>query len=83
MVKTTIREQACRGCQMCIEICPLDVFVFDEASFVAKVDKPSNCIACLSCNYRCPSGAIEQSDYHQVKNFYHDVDFSRQLEKFL
>ncbi len=83
MVKITVNEKACRGCQMCVDVCPLDVFAFDEQAFVAKVDKPENCFACLSCNYRCPSGAIGQSDYPVAKNFYHDLAFSRQLEKFL
>ena len=82
-VKTEIREKACRGCEICVDICPLEVFTFDNEKQVAVVTKPDNCIACLSCNYGCPSGAIVQSGYHVVKNFYRDMEFSRRLERFL
>jgi NAD-dependent dihydropyrimidine dehydrogenase PreA subunit len=83
MVQIEIHEQACRGCQMCKEICPTEVFSFDEEKGKVRVKEMEDCIACLSCAYICPSGAIKHSDYHGVKNFYRDLDFCRRMGKFL
>jgi Fe-S-cluster-containing hydrogenase component 2 len=47
------------------------------------VNRIEDCIACLSCAYLCPSGALTHSDYPVVKNFYRDIDFSRRMEHFL
>ena len=83
MVRIDIREQACRGCKICIDLCPTDVFAFDEGTKKATVKTVEDCIACSSCAYQCPSGAITHHDYHVVKNFYRDLDFSRRVERFL
>ncbi len=83
MLEMEIREDACRGCQMCVDICPTDVFDFDQNNFKAQLSKKDDCIACLSCTYLCPSDAIKHSNYHPVKNFYRDMEFSRRTEAFL
>lgn len=83
MVQITVDQDACRGCEMCVEICPVDVYTFDDSKAKAVVSIPENCIACLSCMYVCPSEAIEMQDYHVVKNFYRDIEFSRRMERFL
>jgi NAD-dependent dihydropyrimidine dehydrogenase PreA subunit len=78
-----IRDQACRGCRMCVEVCPTKVFDFSEADARATVREVLDCIACLSCAYLCPSGALTHTDYPVVKNFYRDTEFSRRMERFL
>lgn len=83
MVEIEIRESACRGCQMCVEICPTDVFVFEQETAQAKVAIIEDCIGCLSCAFVCPTNAITHSNYHIVKNFYRDLDFCRRMEKYL
>lgn len=83
MIQVKIEEKACRGCQQCVDICPTEVFRYEENERKAQVAEESNCIGCLSCTYLCPSTAISQSSYHTVKNFYRDVTFSRRMEKFL
>ena len=83
MVDMAIREEACRGCQMCKDVCPTEVIKFDDRAMKASVDNPADCIACLSCTYLCPSAAITHDDYHEVKNFYRDLDFSLRFERFL
>jgi ferredoxin len=82
-VKITIHDKACRGCQMCLDICPTKVFVFDEKSSRAVIQEAEDCIACLSCAYLCPSKAITHSDYHVVRNFYRDLNFMDRMQKFL
>lgn len=78
-----IRELACRGCRMCVDICPTKVLTFDEETCLAKVGTVEDCISCLSCAYLCPSGAIHQDDFPRVKNFYRDLEFCGRMEKFL
>jgi len=83
MLEMTIHEKACRGCRMCLDVCPTDCFVFEEETQKAVVDNVENCIACLSCAYICPAAAITHSGHHIVANFYRNISFSRRMEKFL
>jgi NAD-dependent dihydropyrimidine dehydrogenase PreA subunit len=83
MVQITIHDKACRGCRECVDICPTKVFEFDEQTRESKVVLADDCIACLSCAYVCPAGAITHSDYHVVKNFYRDHIFCETMEKYL
>jgi Fe-S-cluster-containing hydrogenase component 2 len=83
MVHIEIREEACRGCEMCVDVCPTKVLACDAARAVARVQTAEDCIACLSCTTLCPSGAIRQSGYYEVKNFYRDLEFSQRMGRFL
>jgi NAD-dependent dihydropyrimidine dehydrogenase PreA subunit len=83
MLEMTIHEKGCRGCRMCLDVCPTDCFIFDEEKQKAVVDEVANCIACLSCAYICPSQAISHANIPVVKNFYRNLIFSRRMEKFL
>ena len=83
MLQMIIDEKACRGCRLCMDICPTDCFSFDEETRKSVVARLGNCIACMSCDYLCPSGAISHRNHHVVKNFYRNIHFSQRLEKFL
>ncbi|MBN2343997.1 MAG: 4Fe-4S dicluster domain-containing protein [Deltaproteobacteria bacterium] len=83
MAEVLIKKEACRGCQICVEVCPTEVLAFDEAEQKAVVKNATDCIACLSCTYICPSTAISQQDFHSVKNFYRDLDFSVKAKRYL
>jgi ferredoxin len=83
MVTMQIHKAACRGCQMCVDICPTKVLDFDTQQEVAIVVREQDCIACLSCKYLCPSNAIVHDNYHRVKNFYRDKEYCERMEKFL
>ncbi|MFH1028725.1 MAG: 4Fe-4S binding protein [Pseudomonadota bacterium] len=82
-LEISVHEQACRGCQMCVDVCPTKVFEFDDEKRLCVVKHEDDCIACLSCAYICPSGAITHSGYHVVKNFYRDLAFCNKMEKFI
>ncbi len=82
-VRIDIREESCRGCGMCVDVCPTAVLVLDEPARKAKVKTAEDCIACLSCAYLCPSATIRHADHHVVKNFYRDLDFVRVTERYL
>lgn len=83
MIGVQIRELACRGCRMCVDICPTGVFEFDEAEMKAVVTQEEDCIGCLTCAFDCPSGAITHDDVPLVKNFYRDLAFQARMERFL
>jgi len=83
MVEISIKKEACRGCQICSEICPTDVLEYNAAEQKVFVKNAENCIACLSCTYICPSTAISQQNFHSVKNFYRDLDFSVKAKRYL
>ncbi|HBG05951.1 MAG: ferredoxin [Geobacteraceae bacterium GWC2_58_44] len=82
-LEITIHEQSCRGCELCVDICPTKVFELDKEKLLCTVKHSEDCIACLSCAYICPSGAISHRDFHLVKNFYRDQAFCEKMEKFL
>lgn len=83
MLEMIIHDKACRGCRLCLDVCPTDCFSYDEEKQKAEVAVVENCIACLSCAFICPSGAITHKDHHVVKNFYRNIEFSRRMGKFL
>lgn len=82
-LEISVHEQSCRGCELCIDICPTKVFELDEENRLCVVKHVDDCIACLSCAYICPSNAITHTDYHAVKNFYRDAEFCQRMGKFL
>jgi len=82
-LEITVHKNACRGCEMCIDICPTHVFALDPETRIAVVEYAQDCIACLSCAYICPPNAITHTHYHAVKNFYRDAQFCERMGKFL
>lgn len=83
MVTIEIHETACRGCRMCVDICPTHVFEFDESERKARPVLVQDCISCLSCGFLCPSGAIRHQDVKPVRNFYRDMKFAEKMGRFL
>ena len=82
-VGIAIHERACRGCELCVDICPTKVFRFNQEKRLCEVDHAEDCVACLSCGYICPSHAITHSGHHLVKNFYRDSEFCSRVGRFL
>ena len=58
MPKPTISEK-CTNCGMCIEICPVDVFVKGKSKAEVKND---SCIGCHACEAQCPEECIKVED---------------------
>lgn len=61
--KVRINETLCKGCSICVEFCPKDVFeesaqVGARGYFVPVVAKPQDCSACMLCEHLCPELAI-------------------------
>ena len=84
MLEMEIRENACRGCQFCVDICPTEAIVYNPETQKVSIRSVEDCIECLSCAFICPSGgAIVHKGHHVVKNFYRNLYFSQRMEKFL
>jgi 2-oxoglutarate ferredoxin oxidoreductase subunit delta len=61
--KIIIDTERCKGCALCVVVCPKNVIVVSEKSnsigyFPAKVNN-SDCIGCASCAIICPDAIIE------------------------
>jgi 2-oxoglutarate ferredoxin oxidoreductase subunit delta len=54
----------CKGCELCIQACPLDLLELDPLSMNAKgyqpmrIHTPEKCIACANCALMCPDVVI-------------------------
>lgn len=83
MVNIAIDEPSCRGCEMCVDVCPTKVFDFDAARRTPRVREAEDCIACLTCAYLCPSQAIVHTGHPVVRNFYRDLEFVARMERFV
>ncbi len=61
--KIELRQDWCKGCYLCIEICPIDGIFgrSDEIStrgFQNVTVEPANCTGCMLCELLCPDLAI-------------------------
>ena len=83
MAKVTIEEKGCRGCTLCVDVCPVEVFKLDSAGTLAQVVAQENCIGCLSCFYACPSQCITVSEYTQLQPLHRIEENVAFVERFL
>lgn len=61
----TFKEDKCKGCGLCIEVCPKKIISFADKLNVkgyhpatVTEDKMAKCIACTSCGRICPDCVI-------------------------
>ena len=58
-----VNENLCKGCDICVEFCPKEVFeasaeVGPRGYFVPVAVRPQDCSACMLCEHLCPELAI-------------------------
>ncbi len=64
MAKVTIRENTCKGCGLCVGVCPKQVLAIDRNKINEKGHCPASpvnpeaCIGCAFCATICPDCAI-------------------------
>lgn len=62
-IRIAINADWCKGCTICVSVCPRDVLAIDPAewtgSFSVIIAKPERCTACRNCELLCPDLAIE------------------------
>jgi len=62
--KIIIRADRCKGCELCISVCPKKILKIDEVHINTRGYHPACmmnqeiCIACASCAVMCPDGCI-------------------------
>lgn len=62
--KVVIKKDRCKGCELCISVCPKNILAIDDTEVNANgyhavsVVNEDECIACASCGLMCPDGAI-------------------------
>ena len=83
MPTVTIEDKGCRGCTLCTDICPVDVFELDQKQDLAQVVHSDDCIGCLSCTYLCPSECISVADVQLIHPFHRSDQNGAFVEKFL
>ena len=65
MEKITINQDKCKGCGLCVEICPRKVLQLDKLKVNPKGYNPASCtdedqcISCAFCATICPDVVIE------------------------
>jgi len=74
MIKIIIDEDACVGCELCVDECPTDVFEFNEEKKIPEIVREKECFGCLSCSEICPAAAITHEDIIYSENYYHDEE---------
>jgi 2-oxoglutarate ferredoxin oxidoreductase subunit delta len=57
MMKLKTNVKNCKGCGICIELCPKKVLDLDELGKI-NVAREADCIKCGQCELRCPDYAI-------------------------
>ena len=65
MAKVTFREDRCKGCGLCVEVCPKKIVQMATDRINAKgfhpatVEEQDKCIGCAFCATMCPDVVIE------------------------
>jgi NAD-dependent dihydropyrimidine dehydrogenase PreA subunit len=83
MVEINIEQNACRGCELCVDECPTKVFDYDAENSIPVIARKDDCVECLSCYYLCPSTAVNLEGIEISKELYRDLTVREKMEKFL
>lgn len=65
MPKVTFQEELCKGCELCITVCPKKIIVIaidrmnSKGYRPATVHETEKCIGCAFCARMCPDSVIE------------------------
>ncbi len=53
------------GCNVCVDVCPLDVIRMEPATNKAYIKYLRDCQSCFLCEVECPEDAIEVVAVHE------------------
>jgi 2-oxoglutarate ferredoxin oxidoreductase subunit alpha len=65
--RISINEDWCKGCHICVQVCPRDVLEVDQEAYLrgfhpVRVARPEDCTVCQQCELLCPDLAITVQD---------------------
>ena len=71
MPRITVNNEWCKGCHICVEVCPRHVLEVDVDAFLhgfhpVRVVRPEECTACRQCELLCPDLAIAVEDAEEA-----------------
>jgi 2-oxoglutarate ferredoxin oxidoreductase subunit delta len=60
-VTIAVNESLCKGCEICVNECPTDVFEMsgEGSSAIPVPERPDDCVDCGKCELLCPDFALE------------------------
>ncbi len=64
MAKVTFKEERCKGCGLCVSVCPKKILQLSKEKLNSKGYRPAeitrqeDCIACVFCATMCPDVVI-------------------------
>ena len=63
MARITVDKACCKGCDICLSVCPNKIFVRSKkrnnyGSNMPEVTNAEACVVCRICERLCPDGAI-------------------------
>jgi NAD-dependent dihydropyrimidine dehydrogenase PreA subunit len=53
-----VDNEKCKGCKRCYDVCPLDVYSWDESAGRPVVAYEEECQMCFVCQEECPADAV-------------------------
>ena len=65
MAKLTFKTDYCKGCGLCVDVCPKDVLrlapdkINKKGHHPDEAAKPDQCVGCGSCAIMCPDSIIK------------------------
>lgn len=64
MPKVEFERERCKGCELCVSVCPTKIVLMDEkinkkGYRVATVNEMDKCIGCAMCARICPDTVIK------------------------
>lgn len=65
MAKVTFDEDRCKGCELCVSVCPKHIVLMakdrinKKGYHPATVEEMDKCIGCAFCAMMCPDVVIE------------------------
>ena len=67
-----ILEEYCKGCELCVGVCPKEMLIMSEkvnsrGVRVVEVRREEVCTACMNCAAMCPDAAIEITPSEQTE----------------
>jgi polyferredoxin len=60
LLHVTARAGMCTGCEVCTEVCPMDIPVAARVRMGTRISK-GDCILCQRCVEICPAGVLKTS----------------------